>query len=143
LLIFSSSALAAPTAESAPFRIGVTVKGKTLYVTGTETASENVSDGILCTINEGKIGCGPEKLGFTYGNMHTSSPMVPELRAANNKNWSINPDNTISWKTNTGKDVHFSTKPMSQKKLYAEICSVYKHPDAPLFIPGVPKAYFA
>jgi hypothetical protein len=74
--------------------------------------------------------------------MHTSSPLVPSVRATNNKNWSVAEDGTLSWKTASGKDVHFSKKPFSGNKIYAEICSTYGHPDGKLFQPGEPKAYF-
>jgi len=142
VLALVSSAIAAPT-EGKPFKLGVTTKeGKVLYLTERPVASEQKAEGIDCVIVDGKIGCGPQKLGYTYGDMHTSSPLVPTLRAANNKNWSIGQGNAISWKTNSGKEVHFSTKPFSGNKIYAEICSTYGHPDAKLFIPGVPKAYF-
>ena len=139
----SSSAIAAPTAPSGPFVIGVTTAaGKTLYLTGEEAASEKLSDGIQCTLAVGKIACGPEKLGYTYGNQHTSDALVPDSDAPNNKNWAIGSDNVISWKTTKGEVVNFSTKDDADNIIYAEVCTAKSHPDKVLFHPGTAKAYF-
>jgi hypothetical protein len=68
--------------------------------------------------------------------------MIPTASAPNNKDWSILPNGTISWKTPEGKDVHFSTKVGAGNKVFAEICSTYGHPDGKGFVPGTAKAYF-
>jgi hypothetical protein len=144
-----------------------------LYLTKTTTASENIADGVTCTIGDkgevkGSISC-ETNLGFYYSDKHpfegALAPMTAEaadkLEKSNrlfydgfvksNSNWSIDADNVISWKTpKTGpaptnyNTVHFSRSAMgAANQIYAEICSTYGHPDGKAFTPGVVKAYFA
>jgi hypothetical protein len=120
----------------------VTYGSKTLYLTNTTTASTKLADGVECMILGGKIECGADKKGYTYGDEHTSSPMALTTGATNNKNWAIASNNTITWKTAKGEDVNFSTRVASGNRVFAEICSASGHPDGAMFTPGKAKAYF-
>jgi hypothetical protein len=115
----------------------VTIQGKTLYLTKTTTASDNIADGVTCSIADkgtakGVITC-DGNLGYYFNDKHPfEGGIVPiTLEAAqaievkgdalttgfakSNQNWSIGADNTLKWKTaQTGPppknydSVHFS-----------------------------------
>lgn len=161
-------AIAAPLSanEGKPFKFSVLVDGKTLFLNEAGTAVADQDAGVTCTINAGVIGCGAQKLGYTYGtlsspprvttrktriltsigkdNSHTptNTPLTPVARAPENKGWSIGPDNEIKWAAKSGGDVHFSTRPRQSNKIYAEICSTYGHLDKNAFVPRQAKAVF-
>jgi len=170
-----SSAIAAPTGSAEPsksFKIGVTIDGKTVYLTKTTTASENVADGVTCSLADkgdvkGVITC-ENNLGYYFSERHPfDGAMAPitfeqaeKLEKSNklfydgysksNKNWSIDASNNISWKTEkTGPPptnynvVHFSKSVSGPaNQIFAEICSTYNHPDGKAFKWGEVKAYF-
>jgi len=177
-LLFASLALcaiAAPAGNaepSKPFKIGVTIDKKTVYLTKTATASENIADGVTCTIADkgdvkGVITCN-DNLGYYYSERHPFEGALVPLTTAqaealensnrlfyggyskSNKNWSIDANNNISWKTEkTGPAptkynvVHFSKSVAgAANQIYAEICSTYGHPDGKAFKWDEVKAYF-
>ncbi|KAF2432192.1 hypothetical protein EJ08DRAFT_695645 [Tothia fuscella] len=165
------SALAAPTDVSKPFKIGVTIEGKTVYLTKTATASPNLADGISCTIGDkptakGAITC-EGNLGYYYADRHPfDGAAVPiTLEAAekveksnklffdgyvkSNSGWSIGAGDVLTWKaqqpgTATKPNlVHLSRSATGKAgEIYAEICSTYGHPDGKAFTPGAVKAYY-
>jgi hypothetical protein len=166
------SAIAAPTSSadaSKPFKIAVTIGSKTVYLTKTTTASENIADGVTCTIadkadTKGVITC-DGNLGYYYNDKHplegTIVPVTLEAAqkleassalykgyATSNQNWSIGADNSLKWKSAqtgpTGADtVHFSKSMFgADNKIYAEICSTYNHPDGSLYTVGATKAVY-
>ena len=166
------SSIAAPTSDantSKPFKIGVTVNKKTLYLTKTTTASENIADGLTCTLSDkadakGVITCN-DNLGFYFNEAHpfegALAPLTLEQAqkmekgnflysgfSKSNKNFKIDSNNKITWGTsktspnpNEPYSVHFSTQG-GKNQIFAEICSTYGHPDGRMFNVGEAKAYF-
>jgi hypothetical protein len=141
--------VAAPLAQSKPFKFGVTISGRTLYLTETTDATETKANGVDCFLteisaNNNKISCGKNNQGFTLIEAHPANgAMKPVANATPNRGWSIGSDNVITWKTDGGQKVHFSTFALgSAKQVYAEMCSTKGHGDGVLFSPGVAKAYF-
>jgi hypothetical protein len=150
------SVAGAALAQSKPFKFGVTINGRTLYITEKNDASENIADGVQCVLNDDKIACGAAQGGFAFIKGHpglSQGGMKPIASDKNNQGWSIGSDNVISWQPESPTldfKVNFSTSALpawmggggSPNAVSAETCTTLKHPDGPMFTPGVAKAYF-
>jgi hypothetical protein len=141
------SALEASTDKS--FKLAITInhgKGETLYLTSTGTSAD-VSKAIDCKIESGKLACGSDKKGLTYGTMHTSTALKLVSPAPRNEGFSVDSSGIITWKTSAGEVVNFSTHGKTGTEVFAEVCNAKGHGDKEggfgEFVPGVAKAVFA
>jgi hypothetical protein len=132
----SVAALSSSEAADKPFKFGVTFKdGKTLYVTASETASENIADAVECNIASGKLACGKNQGGVPNNSVHNTKPMMPTAGITTKVN--IDSNGVI-----TASGQNFSIMGAGTKKLIMEPCSAKGHGDGFMFTPGVAKAYY-
>jgi hypothetical protein len=106
-----------------------------LYVTDSETASENIADAVECSIASGKLACGKNQGGFPNNAGHNTKPMKPTPGITTKV--SINANGLI-----TASGQNFSIMGAGSKKLIMEPCSAKGHGDGFMFTPGVAKAHY-
>ena len=112
--LFSVAALPASDASDKPFKFGVTFKdGRTLYVTDSETATENIADAVQCNIASGKLACGKNQGGFPNNPGHNTKPMMPTAGITTKVN--IDANGVI-----TASGQNFSVMGKGSKKLIME-----------------------
>ncbi|KAF2422448.1 hypothetical protein EJ08DRAFT_682664 [Tothia fuscella] len=137
IALASGMVAAAPFAEGTPFKFGVTVSGKTLYLKANGMGTANKAEGVSCTIVDKSLSCDGKTAPKFGGDM-----IQLKLQAGKSQGWSLG-DTTpgakaapISWVPSAGPSKKFSFR--SGDEIWAESCP---HGHFPLH--GTASAYLA